>query len=256
LLLPETAIDSWRQWDGGFRTRPVILGPLSGGRSNRSFLLESNGKRLVLRLNSTDSALPGINRNIEIDTWKAASQQAIAPPLLFADENNRFLVSSYIVNDLPATPPFDEAFTRQAFDLLRRCHKLDVDTPGIDYSSHIENYWKIIENKDQLSNQTLPDQRAPMRSTLESIMASNPATGLCHHDPVVTNFVGNTDSLYLIDWEYAAQGLLVMDYAALAVEWQMDHKMVLAQTGLEPKLLALAEAVYRYLCELWQEATT
>jgi thiamine kinase-like enzyme len=256
LLLPETAIDSWRQWDGGFRTRPVNLLSLSGGRSNRSFLLESDGKRLVLRLNSTDSALPGINRNIEIDIWKAASQQGIAPPLLFADESNRFLVSTYIDNSLPSRPPFYEAFTMQAFELLKRCHRLDVDAPAIDYFSHIEHYWKIIENKDQLSNRTLLDQRGPVRSMLQSLIASTPSTGLCHHDPVVANFVGNTKKLYLVDWEYAARGLVVMDYAALGIEWGMDEEMVLAQTGLEAELLGRAEAVYRYLCELWQEATS
>jgi thiamine kinase len=255
-LLPETAIDSWRQWDGEFLTRPVILCPLSGGRSNRSFLLESDGKKLVLRLNSTDLALPGINRNIEIDIWKAASQQGIAPPLLFADKNNRFLVSTYIDNSLPSQSPFDEAFTLQAFELLKRCHELDVDAPAIDYFSHIEHYWQIIENKDQLSNQTLPDQRELMQSMLESLIASNSTTGLCHHDPVVANFVGNADRLYLIDWEYAAHGLLVMDYAALGTEWGMDSEIVLAQTDLEPELLGRAEAVYRYLCELWLEATT
>jgi thiamine kinase len=256
LLLPETAIDSWRQWDGGFCTRPIILCPLRCGRSNRSFLLESDGTRLVLRLNSTDSALPGINRNIEIDIWKTASQQGIAPPLLFSDESNRFLVSAYIDNSLPSRPPFYEVFTMQVFELLKRCHELDVDAPSIDYSSHVEHYWQIIENKDQLSNQTLRDQRGPMQSMLESLVASNSPTGLCHHDPVVANFVGNTDRLYLIDWEYAAHGLLVMDYAALGIEWGMDKEMVLAQTGLEPNLLFKAEAIYRYLCELWQEVTT
>jgi thiamine kinase len=255
LLLLETAIDSWREWDGGFCTRPVILGPLSDGRSNRSFLLESDGERLVLRLNSTNSALPGINRNIEIDIWKAVNQRGIAPPLLFADESNRFLVSTYIDNSLPSQPPFDEAFTRQAIELLKRCHELDVDAPAIDYFSHIEHYWQIIENKDQLSNQTLPDQREPMQSMLESLIASNSPTGLCHHDPVVANFVGHTDRLYLLDWEYAALGLLVMDYAALGIEWGMDSEIVLAQTDLEPALLAKAGEIYRYLCKLWQEVT-
>ena len=95
-----------------------------------------------------------------------------------------------------------------------------------------------------------------MPSVLESLLASNSPTGLCHHDPVVANFVGNSESLYLIDWEYAARGLLVMDYAALGIEWGLDNEMMLAQTGLEPALLAKAEVVYGYFCELWQEATT
>ena len=206
---------------------------------------------MVLRLNGTDSLLPGANRRNEIDIWQAASKQGIAPPLLYIDDKTGFLVSTYINNSLPTNPPLNEASTNQALELLKSCHQLDVDAPGINYSSHIEQYWQIIKTKNHSPNPVLMRQRKPMRKILNTLVTSGTPTGLCHHDPVVANFVGNTNRLYMIDWEYAAHGLLIMDYAALSVEWGIDGAVVIERTGVELELLVMAKAFYKYMCELW-----
>ena len=232
-----------------------MIRPLSGGRSNRSFLLDADGSAMVLRLNAADALLPGANRNHEIEIWQAASQLDIAPPLVHVDEKNRFLVSRYISNSLTAQAPPNEAYIEHAFDLLERCHQLQVDTPGIDYINHIEQYWQAIENQGGLQNPALYDQREPMRRLLETLLNSGAQTGLCHHDPVITNFVGNPEQLYLIDWEYAARGLRLMDYAALGVEWGIDEALIITRTGVEPELLSMAKSWYGYLCDLWTACT-
>lgn len=254
-MQPETAINSWRLWDGELRSEPVILGPLSGGLSNHSFLLDSDGHKMVLRLNGTDSLLPSTNRSSESGIWQAASDVGIAPPLLHVDDQNRFLISTYIDNSLPSRPPFDETSINQALGLLKRCHQLQVEASKIDYIRHIEQYWQRIENKAHTPNPSLNKQREPMKKLLEELMTSGTPTGLCHHDPVAANFVGNADHLYLIDWEYAAHGLPIMDYAALSFEWQIDDKKLLAQTNFEPELLSMAKSLYKYLCTLWEEVT-
>ena len=250
-MLPETALNGWRHWNGELHSRPVILRPLRGGRSNRSFLLDSDGNRMVLRLNGADSLLPGANRSNEINIWQAASNQGIAPPLLYVDDQNRFLISSYINNSLPPQPPLDQTFVDQAFNLLERCHQLDSDAPTIDYASHIDRYWQIIESKSNLLNPLLYEQRKPMQEMLATLTDSGTPVGLCHHDPVVANFVGNAERLYLIDWEYAARGLPVMDYAALGIEWGIDDAVVIERAGVELELLLMAKTFYKYLCALW-----
>jgi len=236
--------------------RPEILGPLSGGRSNRSFLLDSNGRKMVLRINGTDSMLPGTSRKNEISIWQAASKKGIAPPLLHVDEQNRFLVSSYISNSLSSQPGNNESVIGQAFGLLKQCHLLDVHAPGIDYAAHVEQYWQIIESRGIPVSFDLVRQREPMQGLLEDIAASDVQTGVCHHDLVVANFVGSTTGLYLIDWEYAARGLLVMDYAALGVEWGIDDAVVAGQAGIDVELLSLAGDFYRYECRLWGAITS
>jgi thiamine kinase-like enzyme len=254
-LQPESAIDSWREWTVALRSRPVILSELSGGRSNHSFLLDSDGHRMVLRINGRDSLIPGASRSNEIKIWQAAGNKGIAPPLAYVDDRNRFLVSGYISNDLPPQPQLNGAFLDQAFDLLDRCHRLDINTPGIDYNRHIEHYWHIIETGNQPPDPALRKQRKPMQSLLESLINSNTPSGLCHHDPVIENFVGTPERLYLIDWEYAANGLLIMDYAALATAWQIDDETVLARTTFKPESLTSAKTLYGYLCSLWEEVS-
>jgi thiamine kinase-like enzyme len=253
LLLPETALDSWHLWACELLERPVILGALSGGQSNRSLLLESAGTKLVLRLNGTSSLLPGGQRSWESVIWQAAGEQGIAPPLVYVDDQQRFLVSAFINNKLPSHPPMAREYADQALDLLKRCHSLRIVAPSIDYFNHIDRYWRVIEATGQLSNPDLIARRIPMQSVLEKLLASGSPTALCHHDPVVSNFVGDSESLYLIDWEYASTGLTIMDYAAFAVEWEADDAQVITHSGIELESLAEAKLVYRYLCDLWNE---
>ena len=254
-MQPETALASWRQWSTSLHTRPVTLRQLGGGRSNCSFLLQSNLGKLVLRLNGPVSLLPTSGRHIETETWQLASAKSIAPPLLYVDESHQFLVCHYVESSLPSHPPFDEAYVGLALDLLKRCHRLESDVPEINYATHIRNYWQRIEARNQKAAPVLLAQRQAMQNILDELVISDPGTGLCHHDPVVGNFVGNTSRLFMIDWEYAARGLVIMDFAALAVEWAIDDTMVIQHTGISKASLAKAKALYRYMCDLWGELT-
>jgi len=208
-----------------------------------------------MRINGADSLLPGAGRSNEISVWKAASKQGIAPALIFVEPQNQYLVSAYINNDLPSQPPFIPGYIDQAIELLQRCHRLDVDALNINYLEHIEHYWQIIEARKSPLDPVLCQQRKPMQINLESLINSKTPTGLCHHDPVAANFVGTPNRLYLIDWEYAATGLQIMDYAALAIEWKIDDQTILERTKFKPELLTRAKALYKYLCLLWEEAT-
>ena len=80
----ETAIASWREWRVSLQTRPQVVGELDGGRSNRSYLLDSDGTRMVLRLNNQQQLLPSADHLTEAKIWQAASDKGIAPPLLLS----------------------------------------------------------------------------------------------------------------------------------------------------------------------------
>jgi thiamine kinase-like enzyme len=254
-LRPETAIASWQQWHGDLLSRPEIVGQLVGGRSNRNYLLKSGDQKLVLRLNGSNSLLPGSNRRSEMKIWQAASSAGIAPTLLYFDDRQGILVSTYIENSLPPEPESSQSIVDLAFTLLKRCHQLDVDAHCLDLSEHIQQYWRLVEAKGGPADLTLLKQRKPMQDLLELLTSTGTKTGLCHHDPIVANFVGGSDRLYLVDWEYASKGLLVMDYAALAIEWSIDDELVIARSGVNPELLTKAKNLYTYLCKLWEQAT-
>jgi len=247
----EDAIDGWREWGAELGARPEVLGALSGGLSNRSFLLGSDGRKMVLRVNGVGSMLPGGSRGNEVRVWRAASEKGIAPALVHVDEQRRFLVSEYIDDGLPPAPQRDDGVVGRALELLKQCHLLDLDMPGIDYAAHVEKYWGVIESRGIPVGSELVGQREDMRGVIESIVSSGAQTGLCHHDLVVGNFVGGAERLFLIDWEYAAVGLLLMDWAAFGVEWGVEDDVVAERAGVDLGVLVMAKDFYRYECALW-----
>jgi thiamine kinase len=251
----EAILDDWPSWRGRLYTRPQVIGPLTGGRSNRSFLLDSGGMRLVLRISTTRDLLPGHEHNTETTIWRAASKAGIAPPLLHVDSNNRFLVSTYVETRLPEQPKDDPVIAEKALELLQGCHRLDVTAASIDYASHIGRYWQIIEACELPCEPKLRKLREPMGLLLENLIDSDTPRGTCHHDPVQQNFVGTPEKLYLVDWEYAARGLMIMDYAAFALEWGIERDTICERTGMEPELIAMAMDLYRYQCHLWEAIT-
>ncbi len=249
----EPIVNNWQQWRGGLAEKPEVIRLLQGGCSNCSYLLKSGDQHLVLRINARDSLLQDGNRSNEAKIWQAASAAGLAPPLLYSNQQQGILVSTYITDGLPGKPEANQSVVDHALSLLERCHQLTVDVPSLDYAQHIRRYWQQIEARSKPASQPLLDQRQPMQELTESLLGAGLKSALCHHDPVIANFVGSPHRLYLIDWEYAAQGLVVMDYAALAVEWGIADAIVLARAAIEPELLAMAKTLYGYLCALWLE---
>lgn len=254
-MRPEDAMADWRRWSRRLKRKPVNRGPLDGGRSNQSYLLESDLGRLALRINGSTSMLPDRRRDFEITAWQQAGNAGIAPPLIYVDKDNSYIVSQYIDSMVPPGPAPGEEWSRLAIDLLKRCHALDCDGPVMDYGAHIKAYWQQIEQKNLQVSPTLHDQRSLVTAALDELSSIHDGTALCHHDPIPANFVGDSSRLYLLDWEYSAPGWPVMDFAALAVEWSIDHETIRRQTGISAKALKKAGIVYRYLRDLWNELT-
>lgn len=259
----ERAISEWRQWQVQLRAKPEWLATLGQGLSNRSFLLQSGDDRLVLRLNSADSRLPGVDRQREAIIWRAAYKAGLAPALLHAEQ--RYLVSRFVPDETFNPDQNGKDWTRkdltvddlseEVFRLMDLCHEIKIETHQIEYADHIQTYWTVIEGAavDCADiDAELKRQRQPMQDTLNTLIAQNQEWVLCHHDPVMANFVGTPERLFLIDWEYAAKGMAVMDYAALAVEWGFSDALICSRTQIRLDSLVMAKKLYRYMCRLWE----
>jgi thiamine kinase len=246
-------LDGWETWGCGLRSRPRMIEELTGGHTNRSYLLDADGSRLVIRVNSPAEILPGVNRAKETRIWRAASDVGIAPPLLFADPQERFVITGYLEGQTLDSAQLDDSSLDQLFALLAETHDLAVDVPLLDYSIYIRVHWEMIDAQPGLHNAALERRCQPMRDLLAEFITSKPATGLCHHDPIVSNLISSDGRLYLLDWEYAAPGFIAMDYAVLSVDWNIADTIIVERTGLDPKVLDMAKQLYGYICQLWQE---
>lgn len=252
LMQPEIAIANWRNWQSQLPCKPEIVGVIGAGLSNRSYLLNAGGQQMVLRINADGSALPGIDRDREATICRAASHAGIAPQLMHAE--HRYFVSEFVAGQSLANASLTDTLVVQAFDLISQCHLLNVDVATLDYESHIQRYWDLIEKNAVQVDESLLQQKQSMQIGLHALLSSQSETVLCHHDPVKANFVGSSSRLFLIDWEYAAKGMAVMDYAAVAIEWGIDDLTVLKSSGVHPEELSHAKSLYKYMCQLWTMA--
>jgi thiamine kinase-like enzyme len=246
-------LDTWQAWACSLKSRPVVVSELTGGQTNRSYLLDADGVRLVMRLNAPAEKFPGVDRARETRIWRAASDARLAPPLVFADPEERFVIAEYIDGQTLNPSELDDSSIDRLFDLLAGVHELGVDAPALDYTLYIRVYWEMIESGSGLHNSDLERQRGPMQALLDEFIASRPQTGLCHHDLVPSNVLSTDSRLYLLDWEYAARGFIGLDYATLSVDWGIADAVIIERTGIDPTVLDIAKQLYQYICRLWHE---
>ncbi|MGR8921681.1 MAG: choline/ethanolamine kinase family protein, partial [Gammaproteobacteria bacterium] len=237
-LTPEALLGDWRAAGLPFRTPPRLIGALAGGISNRSYLIEADERRWVLRLDAPGAAALGVDRAREHAVQRAAAAEGLAPELAAADAAQGFLVSAFVAGR-QALPGHASAGQQAAMlALLARVARLEVDVPAIDYGAHIARYAGAAP---------LPDDLPPRLARLAAAAPS----GLCHHDPTPANVVFTATGPVLLDWEYAAPGAPVMDLAVLVCEWRAPPDRIAARAQVEPGLLEDACSIYRTLCALW-----
>jgi len=246
-------LDTWQTWGCRLKSRPVVVNELTGGQTNRSYLLNANSRKLVMRVNAPAEKFPGVDRAREARIWRAASDARLAPSLVFVDPEERFVITEYIDGQRLSPSQLDDSSIDCLFTLLANTHNLEVDGPLLDYALYIRVNWQMIESRSGLHNPDLERQREPMQALVAEFIAAQPQTGLCHHDPVISNVVSADGQLYLLDWEYASRGFVAMDYATLAVDWGITDTEIVARTEIAPPVLDMAKKTYRYLCRLWHE---
>jgi thiamine kinase len=253
-LKPEKFLENWQTWSCELSSRPVVVTELTGGRTNRSFLLEADGHKLVMRLNSPVKRVPGVDRASEIRIWDAASRAGLAPKVLHADKQTGVLITEFLDGSSWGKPDVDVKLTNRLIGVLEAVHNLTVDAPLIDYAVHIEKFWRHIESRPCRPDVLLVQQRQPMQALVRILQKTPGRIGLCHHDPAPANVIDSEDRLYLLDWEYATRGPVIMDFAALCVEWNIDAAEISERVDLDSELLDSAQKIYRYICSLWAES--
>ncbi len=238
----DTLLADWEALGWPFHTPPRLLRRLPGGLTNRSFLIEADAERWVMRIDSPHSKTLGIDRVREQALLRHAADAGLAPALLCADAERGYQITAYIEGQ-HLNPAVLAVHQQTAlFELFERVHALPIEGAPIDY----------LRSDDQADGNTVTGVLTELRAEIESLSTQSDA-GLCHHDPVPGNVIFNETKLYLIDWEYAGRGLPVIDWAALACEWQLPLAAIGEVSGYAEPVLAQAERSYRTLCHVWQE---
>ncbi|MCB1747544.1 MAG: phosphotransferase [Gammaproteobacteria bacterium] len=241
---PEALLAEWQALGLPFAARPRLLRALPGGQTNQSWLVEADGARWVLRRDAANAAALGIDRARERRIHARAAAAGLAPAIRHADPAHGLLISAYVDGRHAAPASLSASERTQLFALLRGVHALALadETPR-DYRAYCAAYrpGRALD---------------PVLAALIERIAARAAVACTHHDVVPGNVLFTGRSAMLIDWEYAARGWPLLDWAALAAEWGLPAADVAAAAGLAPGELADGRALYAAICALWSEVAT
>lgn len=189
--------------------RALAFNALSGGITNRNFLIEAAGAhdRYVVRLAGNDTHLLGISREVEHAATVAAAGVGVGPEVVAFVRPEGYLVTKFIVGG----PVTDEAVhqpetIRRVADSVRRFHDGPA-IPGLFIPFRIvEAYRALAMARGVAIPAVYGDATAVARHIEVAFLRSPVEIRPCHNDLLNGNFIDDGERIRIVDWEYAGLG--------------------------------------------------
>ncbi len=211
-MTPEDRIRSLGIWHG-----PIDITPITGGITNRNYLVRDRTTRRVVRLGE-DIPVHHIIRQNELAASQAAHAAGLSPEVVHHAPG--ILVLDYI--EARALSPDDirnaETLAR-VIPLVRACHH-DI---AREFRGAAAIFWVFHVIRDYIAN--LDAANSPYRPLFPSLLAQaerlEAAAGpfeiaFGHNDMLAANFLDDGKRLWLIDWDYAGFNTPMFDLGGLA----------------------------------------
>ncbi|HEX3428343.1 MAG TPA: phosphotransferase, partial [Candidatus Limnocylindrales bacterium] len=170
----------------------MTLRPISGGITNRNFLVELAGRRdrYVIRLAGNDTHLLGISREVEHAATVAAAGVGVGPEVTAFIRPEGYLVTRFI----EGSPVSDEAVHRpetieRVADSLRRIHDGPA-IPGLFIPLRIVEAYRALALARGVPIPPAYDRAAQIGHRIEVALLANPVElRPCHNDLLNANFI-------------------------------------------------------------------
>jgi len=197
----------------------IEISPLSGGMTNRNFLVkDADAEKFVVRVGK-DLPEHGVMRFNELAAARAAFIAGISPEVVFASQG--MLVCRYI--DSHTFTPEDvrnPVHLPAIIDLVQRCHR---DIPRF-VSGPVLAFWVFQVIRNYLSElhgrskSILGFELSRLASMAEQLERAVGPIQLVfgHNDLLAANFLDDGHRLWLIDWDYAGFNSPLFDLANLS----------------------------------------
>jgi thiamine kinase-like enzyme len=189
--------------------RSLTLSQLSGGITNRNFLVESEGetRRWVVRLAGNDTHLLGISREVELAATVAAAGVGVGPEVTAFIRPEGYLVTRFI----EGAPVSDEAVhrpetIRRVADSIRRFHEGPA-IPGLFIPLRIVEAYRALAVARGVPIPVEYELARAVGRRIELALLANPLElRPCHNDLLNANFIDDGSRIRIVDWEYAGMG--------------------------------------------------
>ena len=218
--------------------RELTLAPLSGGITNRNFLVSApdTADRWVLRLAGNDTHLLGISREVELAATVAAAGVGVGPEVTAFIRPEGYLVTRFI----EGVPVSDEAVhrpetIRRVADSIRRVHEGPA-IPGLFIPLRIVEAYRALAVARGVPIPVEYDLSRAIGRRIELAMLANPVElRPCHNDLLNANFIDDGSRIRIVDWEYAGMGDPFFDLGNFSINHELtpdeDRELLEAYDG-------------------------
>jgi thiamine kinase-like enzyme len=241
--------------------RGLTFTPLSGGITNRNFLVDVAGTtdRYVVRLAGNDTHLLGISREVEHAATVAAAGVGVGPEVTAFLRAEGYLVTRFI----EGRPVDDEAVhrpetLRRVADSIRRIHG-GPPIPGLFVPLRIVEAYRALAVARGVAIPAEFGSAQAIGRRIELSLLSDPIELCpCHNDLLNANFIDDGRRIRIVDWEYAGMGDPFFDLGNFSANHGLtpdeDAVLLEAYDGAPPRRDRLARIVLMRVVSDFREA--
>ena len=214
--------------------RELTLTTLSGGITNRNYLISSAGEedRFVIRLGGNDTHLLGISREVEHAATVAAAGVGIGPEVTAFIRPEGYLVTRFIVGSPVSLEQVHQSATlRRVADSVRRIHGGPA-IPGLFVPLRIVEAYRALATSRGIPEPAAWGAAYEVGRRIERALLDAPIElRPCHNDLLNANFIDDGERIRIVDWEYAGMGDPSFDLGNFSVNHDMtpDEDVVLLE---------------------------
>lgn len=204
--------------------RELVLTALSGGITNRNFLVTTPGAadRYVIRLAGNDTHLLGISREVEYAATVAAAGAGVGPEVIAFIRPEGYLVTRFI----EGAPVSDEAVheprtLERVAQSLRQIHD-GSPIPGLFVPLRICEAYRALAAARGVRIPAEYETAAGLGRRIEMVCLANPVDlRPCHNDLLNANFIDDGARIRIVDWEYAGMGDPFFDLGNFSINHEL-----------------------------------
>lgn len=186
------------------------------GTNHQTWLLESAGQRLVLKLFAEPVAA---RRSQQAQRW--AARLDLAPPVRFVGQAANYMIMDYAGQAPIQSGELSNTQLQELAQALARLHNGDPgefkEIGGFDLLAYCDAYLAALPADAN-------EQHRRLLPVLEQFIGDTTETVVCHNDLVSDNCFHGPQGVFFIDWEFAQLNNPWFDLASAIYYWGIDSE--------------------------------
>jgi thiamine kinase-like enzyme len=209
-----------------WRDAEVTASPLSGGLTNRNFLVQADGTRYVVRIPGESTDLLAVDRANERHNAAAASTTGVSPRILeYLDEWSVMVLEFVDGETMSAERLREPTMPPRMATSLRRLHGGPAFLHDFDMFRTTERYLRVVDQREVPIPSGFVD-RMPTVAEVERVLTVRALAPVpCHNDLLASNYIDDGSRLWIIDFEYSGNNDPCFELGDTAQECGYDDEL-------------------------------